>query len=86
MRIAIGIAAALLLSAPAAASGEPAPPNARTGGDEIICKDAAGQTEATRLGRRKICMTKNEWRQLSQSDREDSEDIQRRSLATPPKQ
>jgi hypothetical protein len=83
MRIALTIGAmTMLLASPAlsATDGAPAP---RTGGDEIVCK-STGSAE-TFIGKRRICMTQREWRELMTNDREQTEDLQLRSLATPPK-
>jgi hypothetical protein len=83
MRIALTIGAVTMLLASPALSATDEAPAPRTGGDEIICK-SSGSAE-TFIGKRRICMTRNQWRQVTQNDRDQTEDLQLRSLAIPPK-
>ena len=76
------VAAAVSCGAAALAAGStsgPAPgapdPN------EIICKDAAAETGST-LGHRRICMTRLQWQQQNQDDRDEVNRAQLRSLDT----
>ena len=83
MRIALTVGALTVLLASPAFSATEGAPTPRTGGDEIICK-SSGSAE-TFIGKRRVCMTQREWRELMMNDREQTEDLQLRSLAVPPK-
>jgi hypothetical protein len=81
MRLALGIAASvLMIAAPAFAaenvtSSTPSP-------NEIICK-ATGPAAATRLKQQRTCMTRAEWKSVTQSHRDEVELAQLRNLQVP---
>jgi hypothetical protein len=87
LRIALSLGAAMVLLASPAVSSTSGndQPTPRLGGNEIICKSALGSGVASRMGKRRICMTKIEWQMQTEDNRDQTEDLQRRSLATPPK-
>ena len=74
MRIASGLAAAVLLFATAAyaeETGKP-PPDPR---DEIVCKNMS-RSVGSRLGNQKECHTRREWEERRAQDRFDTERAQ----------
>ena len=75
-------AAGLLVSAPSAAQTQPAAPPAATGqkatgsGNEMVCERQA--VTGSRLGSRKVCMTRAQWADLRLQDRQEIEKAQTR--------
>jgi hypothetical protein len=67
MRIALGLAAALLLFATASYAEEQAAPR-EDPRDEIICKNMARDT-GSRLGNQRECHTRREWEERRRDDR-----------------
>lgn len=77
----IAASAALASGAPPEATQQLASASANP--NEIVCKDPTLQTGSSLL-RRRVCMTRIEWRQLQDNDRAEITDLQTRSLAVAP--
>ncbi len=86
---ALAAAAILLWVGALAPASDPAPPDSQPapvetaaggGGEEVICKREP--VTGSRLARKKICMTAQEWATLRQASRDVLEDSNRRGLAT----
>lgn len=75
---------AVLLAAPAFAEDQNAQQSQPSADNPMICKNEQAAT-GSRIGARKICRTRNEWRAQEQNDRSTVDQAQSSSLrAAPP--
>lgn len=76
MRMLGGLIAALVLTGTAGAQSQPAAPVEKSDdGERIMCRTL--EQTGTRVSRKRVCKTRNEWRQEEQASRKHLEDAQR---------
>lgn len=75
----LAAATAVLLAAPAFAEDQSGAPSQPSTDNPMLCKTQQAAT-GSRLGARKICMTRNEWRAQQENDRSAIDQAQSSSL------